>query len=123
MDTAKSRTADGSRPWWLADAGWFDKAMDSPYYPGNYGGGYAYTSMPNDLQIVGQAGYASGSEPDAWLHAVKVLAGYYTMRPSSILADSAITPQGGVLTYSQMPAEVRDFVGSWRAGQEAASVG
>lgn len=115
--------ADGNHSWWRADPGWFDKALDSPFYPGNYGGGYAYTSMPNDLRIAGSAGYAAGSEPDALLHAIKVLAGFYTMRPASILADSAITPQGGVLTYSQMPAEVRQFVADWRAGEQVVSVG
>ena len=55
--------ADSDRPWWLADQRWWDKALDSPFYPGNWGGGYAWTSMPDDLVIVGDGGYAAGSEP------------------------------------------------------------
>lgn len=114
---------DNDGPWWLADRLWWDKMLDSPFFPGNWGGGYAYTSMPLDLQISGAAGYAAGTEPPAFLHAVKVLASFYTMRPASILADVAITPQGGVLNYSQLPAEVRDFVAGWAAGEQAVSVG
>lgn len=108
---------------WISNPSWFDQAADSPFFPANYGGGYFYGSMPNDTIVVGTGGYAAGTEPDAWLHAVLVLAAFYTVRPASILADSAITPQGGVLTYSQMPAEVRQFVQDWSAGQQAVSVG
>jgi hypothetical protein len=110
-------------PWWIADRNWFDKALDSPFYPGNYGGGYFYSSMPNDLLITGDAGYAQGSEPYDWLHAVKVLASFYTMRPASILADVAITPAGGILNYSQMPPEVREFIAAWKGGAMMVSVG
>jgi hypothetical protein len=119
----RAMRADGQPNWWYADPNWFDKALDSPFYPGNYGGGYAYTSMPNDLTIAGQAGYAAGSVPDAVLDAVKILAAFKTMRPTSLLADVAITPQGGVVNYSQMPPEVRDFVSGWRTGQQVVSVG
>ncbi len=123
--------ADASgRPWWIADSGWFDKAFDSPFYPGNWGGGYFYSSMPNDLLIQGVAGYdptlpvdSIGGLPSAVLHAIKVLASFYTMRPASILADVAMTPQGAVLTYSQMPTEVRMFLAEWAIGQMAVSVG
>lgn len=99
-----------------ADRNWWDKLLDSPYYPGNWGGGYAWTSMPDDLVITGDGGYLQGGEPDIFLHAVKVLAGFYTMRPASILADVAITPAGGVLNYSRMPAEVVEFVADWKIG-------
>ena len=102
---------------WIANSQWFDQAADSPFYPANLGGGSFFSSMPNDLAITGDAGYAQGSEPFAWLHAVKVLAAFYTMRPASILADVAITPAGGVLNYSQMPPEVQSFIASWRGGQ------
>jgi hypothetical protein len=109
---------------WIANQNWFDQYADSPFYPGNPGGGSFFSSMPNDLRIVGVAGFDPtvafgdpGAVPYAVLHAIKVLASFYTMRPASLLADVAITPQGGVLTYSQLPAEVRDFVASWKAGQ------
>lgn len=114
--------ADSDRPWWYADSGWWDKGLDNPFYPGNRGGGYAWTSMPNDLVLVGDGGYVAGTEPETLLHAVKVLAGFYTMRPASILADVAITPAGGVVTYSQMPAEVVEFVADWKVGQQVASM-
>ncbi len=102
--------ADSDRPWWLADRNWWDKALDSPYYPGNWGGGYAWTSMPDDLVIVGDVGYNSslpvdeGGYPSAFLHCIKVLASFYTMRPASILADVAITPSGAVETVIHDPS-------------------
>jgi len=104
--------AEPGQPWWYADSLWFDKALDSPFFPGNYGGGYYYTSMPNDLLIAGSAGYTADMMP------------FYTMRPASILTDSAITPQGSVLSYSQMPAEVRNFIAQYAGGQnQMVSVG
>lgn len=115
---------DNNRPWYLSDPLWWDKALDSPFYPGNWGGGYAFSSLPNDLLISGEAGFAEGTLPFGALHAVKVLAAFYTQRPASILADVAITPQGGVVTYSQMPAEVQNFIKAWRhGGAQAVSVG
>ena len=114
--------ADSDAPWWLADRMWFDKLLDSPFYPGNRGGGYAWTSLPNDLVIIGDGGYAAGTEPPQLLHAVKVLAGFFTMRPASILADVAITPQGGVINYTRLPQEVLSFISDWRIGKQAASM-
>ncbi len=115
---------------WITNPNWFDQAADSPFYPPNVGGGIFLTSMPNDLLIEGDAGYddtlplgTQGSVPYAVLHAVKILAAFYTMRPASILADVAISPSGGVLNYTQMPAEVRDFIAQWRIGQQMVSVG
>ncbi len=124
--------ADSDMPWWLALGGqnsWFDQAADNPFDPRNRGGGYAWTSMPNDLVITGDAGWDStlpvdgfGGYPSIFLHATKVLAGFYTMRPASILADVAITPAGGVLTYSQLPNEVRGFIASFKNGSQARSM-
>src|SRR5262245_24804233 len=109
--------ADQSLPWWHADPNWWDMNLDSPFYPGNYGGGYAFTSMPNDLVVVGNGGYDNatvGATPDAVLHAVKVLSAFFTMRPASLLADTALTPAGGVLSYSDMPHEVVQFIRGWK---------
>lgn len=102
-----------------ADPLWFDKGADV-----GLGRAYAYadTSQANDLSILGDGGYAPGSEPYALRHAVKVLAAFFTMRPNSILADVAITPAGGVLNYSQMPAEVADFIKAWRGGTQVVSI-
>lgn len=117
------RSDSGGRPWYYADSQWWDKALDSPFYPGNLGGGYSISSMPNDLVIVGDGGYAANTEPYLLRHVIKVLAGFYTMRPASILADVAITPAGGVLTYSQLPAEVVEFVADNRIGRMVMTAG
>lgn len=109
--------------WYLANPQWWDAALDNPFYPGNYGGGYAWTSMPNDLVVVGDAGYAPGTYPFAWLLAVKQLAAFYTRQPASILAETIVTPQGGVINYADIPSTVAAFIASWRAGLQAVSVG
>lgn len=114
---------DHSGPWWLADAGWWDKGLDSPYYPANWGGGWPTSSMPSDLVIVGDGGYAPGHEPEPYLSAVKVLAAWYTVRPASVLADVSLTPGRSQLSYEQMPDEVYEFVADWKAGRQAVSVG
>jgi hypothetical protein len=122
------RTPDTNGPWWLSLGGangtdWFSTGADNPFDPRNYGGGYVYTSVESDTVIVGDGGYAPGSEPNPFVHALEVYASWQKERPLSLLADSAITPQGGILTYSQMPAEVRSFMADWNAGQTVVSVG
>ncbi len=116
----------GPRPW-LSNPQWFDRGLDDPYFPGNYGGGWTYSSLPNDLVIVGDGGYLDANLPEPIRQASKILAAFYTMRPASILADVAITPQGGVLNYSQMPPEIAagllGFVNQWRVSEAAVSVG
>lgn len=114
---------DGDRPWWYADPKWWDKGLDSPYYPGNYGGGWAYTSMPNDLVVVGDGGYAAGSEPQVLRDVIKVFAAWKTLRPASILGDVALTPGGAAVEYQSLPPEVRDFVADWAIGTQVVSVG
>ena len=109
--------------WWIANPDWWDAALDNPFYPGNYGGGYAWTSMPNDLSVVGDGGYAPGSEPFSWLLAVKQLAAFYTLQPAALLAATIVTPQGGVISYADLPDTVVNFINSWRTGQQAVSVG
>jgi hypothetical protein len=116
-----------SGPWWLSLGGattnWFDTGADNPYDPRNYGGGYVFTSTEQDTVIVGDWGYAPGTEPGGFIHALGVLAGFMAMRPTALLADSVITPQGGVMTYAAMPPEVGQFVRDWSAGQQAVSLG
>lgn len=114
--------ADNDMPWYYADRLWWDKALDSPFYPGNYGGGYAWTSMPNDLVIVGDGGYEAGTEPEAVKDVVKVFSAWKTLRPAGLLGDIAITPGGASTTYMNLPPEVRDFVADWRLGQQVASM-
>jgi len=110
-------------PWWLSNPEWFDRNLDSPWYPGNYGGNGYYTSAPGDVVVVGDGGYATNAVPDGVLHAIKVLAAFYTMRPASLLADVAITPAGGVVNYSSLPGEVQTFIAQWSIGEQWASVG
>lgn len=116
----------GPRPW-LSNPQWFDRGLDSPYFPGNYGGGWTYSSLPNDLVIVGDGGYADASLPEPVRHAAKVLSSFYTMRPASILADIALTPMGGVLNYSAMPGEIAaaltGFITQWRVSESVVGVG
>jgi hypothetical protein len=117
----------GSGPWWLSLGGdtsnWFDTGADNPYDPRNYGGGYISTSVPNDTVTIGDAGYEPGFEPGNVVHAVEVLSSWYVMRPPALLADSVITPAGGIVSYSQMPPEVQDFVRTMRVGRQVVSVG
>lgn len=108
---------------WIANSQWFDQATDSPFYPGNYGGGVAYTSMPNDTQITGDWGYEPGFEPGNLVHALEVFAEWYCQRPPALLADEIVTPNGAVVSYSSMPSEVQNYVLENSAGQFAVSVG
>lgn len=103
------RTREGG-PWWLSNPQWFDRNLDSPFYPGNYG---PYTSLPNDLVIAGDWGYADPL-PEPVLHATKVLAAYYTKRPDALLSGAITTPEGGIFDLTQIPIEVRLFIEDWR---------
>jgi hypothetical protein len=118
---------NSSGPSWLANPEWFDRNLDSPYHPANRGGGNSFNSLPNDLSITGDWGYADVDLPEPLLHATKVLAAFYTLRPASLLADVAITPSGGVLNYAQMPSEVANtvmgFVSLYGLGEQAVAVG
>lgn len=93
---------------YLSNPQWFDRNLDRDFY--RYGSG----SLPNDLVIVGNWGH-DPYESD-FLHAVKVLAAFYTKRPASVLADVAITAEGNELRYGQLPIEVREFIKSWSLG-------
>lgn len=113
---------DPGRPW-LANPNWFDANLDSPYNPMNYGGGYGWSSLPNDIVVIGDGGYTAANLPEPLLHATKVLAAFYTLRPNSLLADVAITPAGGVVNYSSLPAEVTQFIRDWAIGEQAVALG
>jgi len=111
--------AFGSRrdgPWYLGNPEWWDRNLDSRYYPGN-----RLTSLPNDLSIVGDWGYADPL-PEPVLHATKVLAAYYTKRPDALLSGAITTPDGAILDLSQIPIEVKAFVEEWRTMPTVANV-
>lgn len=89
---------------------WFDRNLDRDYLR------YGYTSLPNDLVIVGDWGY--DPYPDDFLHPLKVLAAWYTKRPASVLANVAITAEGNELRYSEYPPEVQKFLAAWTLGSQ-----
>jgi hypothetical protein len=93
---------------------WFDRNLDNWRWSNT---GY---SLPNDLVITGLWGWTS--VPPQWKLATLVLAGYEYKRPDSLLANVAITPEGGVLNYGDMPPEVVELIRSWRLGQQVVSV-
>jgi len=109
--------------WWYAHSDWFDQMYDSPWFPGNRGGMTGLTSMPNDLCIWGNAGYALGSEPYDYIDALTILSAYKVERPGSVLATVAMTPGGSTMKYGDLPGEVRDFIASHTIGQTAVQVG
>jgi hypothetical protein len=109
-----------------SDSSWFDRNLDRPNYSSGWHAGYA--SQPNDLVIVGDWGYnpqipgTAPTMPDDILHAVKVLAAFYTLRPASVLAGAQVTPEGALLTYRELPVEVRIFLEEWTLGEQAAVI-
>lgn len=103
----------GVGPWWLGNPEWFDRNLDSRWYPGNRGGP---TSLPNDLSIGDTWGYAAGSEPEPALYAVKVLAAYFAERPAALLSGARATPDGGAVDLSAFPVEVQQFIADWKVG-------
>lgn len=105
--------------WYKSDPLWWDKNLDRP----NYAGGVGYfSSEPNDLTIEGDWGYTGDGMPYDVLHAVKLLASFYTLRPQSVLAGASVTPEGALLTYRELPIEVRTFIEEWSLGEQAAVV-
>lgn len=98
--------------WYLHDSQWWDKGLDL------YSRSWA--SQPNDLVITGDWGWSSLPEP--LLHATKVLAGFYTLRPASLLGDTRITTEGAIVSYRSLPQEVQDFVTDWTLGEQAVAI-
>ena len=99
---------------YLSNPEWFDRNLDNWRYQAGY------SSLPNDLSITGDWGWRP--YPNSFLQACKVLAGFYTKRPASVLADVAVTPDGTALSYSTWPLEARQFVEQWMAGSQLVSV-
>lgn len=103
--------------WWLGNPEWFDRNLDSPFYPGNYGSG---GSLPNDLVIAGDWGYST--IPDPALLATKALASWYTLRPDALLSGTRFTPDGNIFDLSRFPTEVSAFIAEWKTGEQAVLV-
>jgi len=85
---------------------WFDRNLDSPYW------NLRRSGLPNDLVITGLWGWTT--VPPQWKFTALIMAGYYYKRPDSLLANVAITPEGNVLNYGELPPEVRDLIDLWR---------
>lgn len=92
---------------------WFDRNLDQWQWPGGY-------ALPNDLVITGLWGWAN--TPPQWKLATLVLAGYEYKRPDSLLANVAITPEGAVLNYGQLPPEVAELISLWKLGDTVVSL-
>jgi len=93
---------------------WFERNLDSPYWTSRR------YRLPNDIVITGLWGWTT--VPNQWKLATLVLAGYNYKRPDSLLANSAITPEGNQLDYGQMPPEVRELIDGWRLVEMVATV-
>jgi hypothetical protein len=105
----------GSRSYshgYLSNPEWFDRNLDREWARG---WDWRY-SLPNDVSITGDWGYAAANLPEALLHATKVLAAFYTKRPDSVLASVATTVEGTTLDYSVLPPEVQTFIDNWKLG-------
>lgn len=113
----------GSRSYsmgYLSNPEWFDRNLDNDWARG-YGWRY---SLPNDVVVTGEGGYTDATLPEAVRHAAKVLAGWYTLRPNSLLANVSVTPDGANIDNSTLPTEVAAFIREWKlAGPQAVSVG
>jgi len=112
-------TARQGTAWWLSNPEWWDRNLDSRFYPANYGGP---SSLPNDLSIAGSWGWTDSAMPEPARHAVKVLASYYTKRPDAILSGAITTPDGNFVNLSILPIEVRAFIDEWRVGPQVSGL-
>lgn len=96
---------------------WFDRNLDRDYRRG-----YTAGSLPNDLVIVGDWGYAPEDYPEDLLLATKILAAWHTRRPESVLANVRLTPEGSELRYGDLPKEVQRFVDDWQLTENIAAI-
>lgn len=101
-----------SGKWYYSNPEWWDRGLD--WARGDLG------SEPNDLVVTGDWGW--GDLPYDVLHAVKVLAAWYTKRADAVLANAVQGPDGAILDYSVLPPEVTDCIRTYRRGTQAVSV-
>lgn len=107
------RAFGGNGSSYLSNPEWFDRNLDR-----DWARGYGNSSLPNDLAITGDWGWSP--YPDDFIHAVLVLASFYTRRPASTLADVEVTPEGTEKRFSRLPVEVREFIEQWMGGSQVA---
>lgn len=92
-----------------ANPEWFDRNLDSWLYRGKVGAGNQ--TLPNDVSVAGWWGHVP--LPSPLLHATVLLAGYYTLRPDSLLTGVVQVGEGAFSSLSGIPDEVREFVHTW----------
>jgi len=102
-------------PSYLHQSDWWDRGLDSGIEAGR-----SWASTPNDLTILGDWGWLLA--PDELLMACKALAGFYTVRPDSILSGSSVSADGTFRDYSNLPIEVQDFMRDWTLGSQMVAV-
>jgi hypothetical protein len=103
---------------YLAYADWFDTNKDSPKWQAGYRGG----SLPNDLVIAGAWGYTDATLPEPVRRNTARTAAWMTLRSDALLSGAKATDTG-IFDLSNLPAEVQQFVSSWRIGKQATGVG
>lgn len=94
--------------WFYSNPEWWDRGLDW---------NRPLTSEPNDLTILGDWGW--DPLPEDVLHAVKVLAAWYTKRADALLAGAVANPEGAILDYSRLPPEVSDVIRTYQRGEQA----
>jgi hypothetical protein len=105
-------------PWWLSVPDWFDRNLDSPYYPANMAGGYG--SLPNDLVIVADVGYLDANLPASYLLALKFLAAILTLSPHTTVTNTISSADGLPQDIVDAWAFVQRFIEEWRVGTHSA---
>lgn len=91
---------------YLSSPEWFDRNMDSAKWAER-----GWSSLPNDLVILGDWGYAT--QPDEPLNAVKVLSAYLTELGAASSQGTAFTTDGNPLDLSDLPEIVQLFIHDW----------
>jgi len=108
-------------PAYLHFSDWFDRNLDSPLWPGNWSTNYG--SLPNDLVVTGDAGYADADLPYDLRLAVKAQAALYTLGKDQTASGAIVTPDGNIVDLTGIARIVNDFVSTWKIGLGAVSVG
>ncbi len=99
-------------PGYLHRSDWFDTNADQAWR-----NGIDLSSLPNDLVIVGDAGYTDANLPEPARFTTKVLAAFYTKYPDAVLVAAIQTANDGSIDLSGFPLPVQQFVADWRVGQ------
>lgn len=103
----------GRGPWWKAIPEWFDRNLDSPYNPANYGSGGG--SLPNDVVMVADVGYLDANIPEMLRLVTKTLAGALTLYGPAVLTGALTTQEGSTLATTAWEL-VEQFKRDWSLG-------